>query len=151
MKTIKRLSSLAFMGLLGLTTFSCLNTDDNDNIYTTDGFFVGTKIEVNMDSIQPVGKQTNVHVTFTTNNSCENFATFRELKESNDSVKNIGAYGTLTSGNNCIKETKSVTKTYKFTPKRTGKNTIRVWAGKDVVDPTKDIYIEKILDIKETK
>ncbi len=149
MKSIKQLSTLAAIGILGLTTFSCLNTDDNDNIYTADGFFPGTKIEVNQDSIQPVGEQTNVHITFTTSNSCQSFVTFKELKESNDSIKNIGAYGTETNTSTCVNEKKSVTKTYKFTPKKAGKNTIRVWAGKDVIDPSKDIYIEQTINIKE--
>ncbi|MGL5234289.1 MAG: hypothetical protein ACRC8Z_06010 [Empedobacter falsenii] len=149
MKTIKKISTLAVVALLGSTTFSCLNTDDNDNVYTTDGYFAGTKIEVNQDSIQPVGQPTNVHVTFTTNNSCQTFVTFKELKESNDSVKSIGAYGTQTNSNTCLDEKKSITKTYKFTPKKAGKNTIKVWAGKDIIDPSKDIYIEQVLDIKE--
>lgn len=148
MKTIKRLSTLAFVGILGFTTFSCLNTDDNGNSYTIDGFFAGTKIDVNQDSIQPVGQQTNVHVTFTTNNSCQKFVTFQTLKGGNDSIQNIGAYGTQSSGSTCVDEKKSVTKTYKFTPKKAGRNTIRVWAGKDAIDPTKDIYIEEVLEIK---
>lgn len=149
MKTLKKISMLAVVALLGSTTFSCLNTDDNDNVYTTDGYFAGTKIEVNQDSIQPVGQATNVHVTFTTNNSCQTFVTFKELKESNDSVKSIGAYGTQTNSNTCVDEKKSITKIYKFTPKKAGENTIKVWAGKDIIDPTKDIYIEQVLDIKE--
>lgn len=148
MKLLKQLNILAIVGILGLTTISCLNNDDGDNVNTTDGFFAATRINVNNDSIQPVGKQTNVHITFTTNNSCQNFVTFKELKDSNDSIQNIGAYGTQISGNTCLNENKSITKTYKFTPKKVGKNTIRVWAGKDVIDPTKDIYIEQDLDIK---
>lgn len=148
MKAIKRLSTLAVVGILGLSTFSCLNTDDSDNVYTTDGFFVATKINVNFDSVQPVGQQTNVHVTFTTNSSCQNFVTFKELTGSNDSIQNIGAYGTQTNGSTCVTDKKSVTKTYKFTPKKVGVNTIRVWAGKDPIEPTKDIYIEQTLDVK---
>lgn len=148
MKTIKRLSTIVALGIFGLSTISCLNTDDGDNFYTTDGYFAATKINVNTDSIQPVGQQTNIQITFTTESSCQNFVTFKELKDSNDSIQIIGAYGTQTSGNSCVVEKQSITKTYKFIPKKAGTNTIRVWAGKDLIDPTKDTYIEQDLDIK---
>ena len=67
MKLMKRLSMFALVGILGLSTFSCLNNDDSD--FTNYGFLATTAINVHEDSIQPVGKTTNIHVTYRKTNS----------------------------------------------------------------------------------
>lgn len=148
MNLIKNLSIFALVGFSSLAITSCLNSDDDNDVYTTDGYLVATKIDVNQDSIMPVNNPTNIHITITTTNSCQAFVTFKTLNGSNDSIQQIGAYGTQTNSKNCVEEIKSITKTYKFTPKKVGENYIRVWAGKDPINPSKDIYVEKILDIK---
>lgn len=147
MKTIKKLSTIAVLAILGFGITSCLNTDDN-NSFSIDGYLNGTEINVNNDSINPVGQPTNVHITYKTTNSCQEFIAFRVLNNSNDTIHNIGVYGRQTNGSgNCLDVVKTYTKTYKFTPKKAGKNTIRVLAGIDPIDNTKNIYIEKTLDI----
>lgn len=148
MKTIKKISAIAAIAILGFGVTSCLNTDDN-NSYSIDGYLNGTEINVNNDSINPVGQVTNVHITYRTTNSCQEFIAFRDLNNTNDTIHTVGAYGRQSNvgGNNCLDEVKTHTKTYKFTPKKAGKNVIRVLAGVDPVDNKKNIYIEKTLDI----
>jgi len=148
MKTIKKLSTITVVAMLGFGVSSCLNTDDNNN-FSVDGYLNGTEINVNNDSINPVGQVTNVHITYKTTNSCQEFIAFRLLNNTNDTIHTIGVYGRQTNMNGaCLDEVKTFTKTYKFTPKKAGKNKIRVLAGIDPTDNTKNIYIEKTLDIK---
>ena len=128
MKLVKRLSALALVGFLGLATTSCLNNDD-DNDYSTFGFFPTTKIEVNQDSIMPAGKTTNVHVTYQKTNSCQDFIQFSLLQGSTAFKHNIGVYGKQSNSTSCTEGITLETKTLKFTPKDAGEYTLKFWTG----------------------
>ena len=147
MKLVKKLSTLALIGFLGLATTSCLNNDDN-NDYSTFGFFPTTKIEVNQDSIMPVNQATNVHVTYQKTNSCQDFIQFSLLQGSTTFKHNIGVYGKQSSNTSCTEGIVQETKTLKFTPKEAGKYTLKFWIGNKEGSTTPK-YDSIILDIKE--
>ena len=146
MKLMKRLSMFALVGVLGLTTFSCLNNDDSD--FTNYGYFTTEGVTYNQDSIMPVNQTTNVRVSFSKTNSCQEFIQFSLLQGSNDSVHYIGVLGSQANGNNCLPSASVETKTLKFTPKKAGKYTLKFWTGKS--SDNKDTYNDSIVfDIKE--
>ncbi|WP_291091820.1 MULTISPECIES: hypothetical protein [unclassified Empedobacter] len=145
MKLMKRLSMFALVGILGLSTFSCLNNDDSD--YMNYGFLATTAINVHEDSIQPVGKTTNIRVTYEKTNSCQNFIQFSSLQGSTTFKHNIGVYASQSNGN-CTQDTSYETKTLKFTPKEAGEYTLRFWTG-NKPNSTEPIYDSIVLNIKE--
>ncbi len=146
MKLMKRLSLFTLTGLLGLTAFSCLNDDNSD--FTNYGYFATKGVIVNQDSIQPVNQTTNIKVSFSKTNSCQEFAQFSLLQGSNDSVHYIGVLGIQKNGQNCLPSTNIESKTLKFTPKRVGKYKLKFWTGKDANN--KDTFNDSIvLDIKK--
>ena len=146
MKLMKRLSMFALVGILGLSTFSCLNNDDSD--YMNYGFLATTAINVHEDSIQPVGKTTNIRVTYEKTNSCQNFIQFSSLQGSTTFKHNIGVYASQTNGASCTQETSLESKTLKFTPKTAGEYTLRFWTG-NKPNSTEPIYDSIVLNIKE--
>ncbi len=143
---MKRLSMFALVGILGLSTFSCLNNDDSD--YMNYGFLATTAINVHEDSIQPVGKTTNIRVTYEKTNSCQNFIQFSSLQGRTTFKHNIGVYASQTNGASCTQETSLETKTLKFTPKEAGEYTLRFWTG-NKPNSTEPIYDSIVLNIKE--
>ena len=66
---MKRLSMFALVGILGLSTFSCLNNDDSD--FVNYGYFTTEGVTVNQDSIMPINQTTNVKVNYSKTNSCQ--------------------------------------------------------------------------------
>lgn len=146
MKLMKRLSMFALVGILGLSTFSCLNNDDSD--YMNYGFLATTAINVHEDSIQPVGKTTNIRVTYEKTNSCQNFIQFSSLSGDTKFKHHIGVYASQASGSSCVQELTSETKTLNFTPKEAGQYTLKFWTGNNI-ESNKPIYDSIILDIKE--
>lgn len=142
---MKRLSMFALVGILGLSTFSCLNNDDSG--YVNYGLLPATSINVHPDSIRPKGEVTNIHVTYTKSNSCEAFVQFSKVAEGTKFKHYIGVYGSYTSGSSCVQETSSETKTLKFTPDQAGEYTLKFWTGNN--QNNTPIYDSIVLDIKE--
>ncbi len=144
---MKRLSMFALVGILGLSTFSCLNNDDSD--YMNYGFLPTTSISVNQDSIMPINQTTNIRVTYEKTNSCQEFIQFSLLGgKQDDSIQYIGVLGSQGSGQSCLPSTSIESKILKFTPKKAGKYTLKFWTGKS--SENKDTYNDSIvLDIKE--
>lgn len=146
MKLMKRLSMFALVGILGLSTFSCLNNDDND--FINYGYFTTEGVSYNQDSIMPVNETTKINVSYSKTNSCQEFYQFSLLQGSNDSVHYIGVLGTQKNGADCLPSTSIETGTLKFTPKKAGKYTLKFWTGKN--SDNNDTYNDSIvLDIKE--
>ncbi|WP_313383310.1 hypothetical protein [Chishuiella sp.] len=146
MKLFKKISIFALAGFLGLTTFSCLNNDDEGS-FTNYGFLTTNSVSVNQDSIQPINKTTNIKVSYNKTNSCQEFAQFSLIKQVNDSVQLVGVLASQTSSQSCLPTTSIETKTLKFTPKVARKYTLKFWTGKD--SNNKDLYNDSIvLDIK---
>lgn len=145
MKLMKKLSMFALVGILGLTTFSCLN-DDGD--FTNYGYLATESVSFDQDSIMPVNETTKIHVSFSKTNTCQEFLQFSLLQGSNDSVHYIGVLGSQTNGSNCSPSTSIETETLTFKPKKAGKYTLKFWTGKN--SENKDTYNDSIvLDIKE--
>ncbi|MBY0067382.1 hypothetical protein [Empedobacter falsenii] len=147
MKLMKRLSMFALIGILGLSTFSCLNNDDAD--FVNYGYFTTEGVTVNPDSIMPMNQTTNVRVNYSKTNSCQKFIQFSLLGgKQDDSIQYIGVLGSQGSGQSCLPSTSIESKILKFTPKKAGKYTLKFWTGKN--SENKDTYNDSIvLDIKE--
>ncbi|WP_291065109.1 MULTISPECIES: hypothetical protein [unclassified Empedobacter] len=146
MKLMKRLSMFALVGILGLSTFSCLNNDDSD--FVNYGYFTTEGVTVNQDSIKPINQTTNVKVNYSKTNSCQEFIQFSLLQGSNDSVHYIGVLGSQGNGQSCLPATTIESKTLKFIPKKAGKYTLKFWTGKN--SENKDTFNDSIvLNIKE--
>ncbi|WP_353097985.1 hypothetical protein [Empedobacter brevis] len=144
---MKRLSMFALVGILGLSTFSCLNNDDSD--FVNYGFFTTEGVTVNQDSIKPINEITNIKVNYSKTNSCQEFIQFSLLKgNQDDSIQYIGVLGSQGSGQSCLPSTSIESKNLKFKPKKAGKYTLKFWTGKD--SENKDTFNDSIvLDIKE--
>ena len=145
MKLMKGLSIFALVGFMGLATTSCLNNDDQD--FTQYGFFPTTSVDVNNDSIMPVGETTNIRVTFEKSNSCQQFVNFNNLDPNTGLVHKIGVYGSQNPGGDCAQQISYETKTLKFTPKTEGKYTLKFWAG-TIPNTNTATYDSIVLDIK---
>ncbi|WP_413532647.1 hypothetical protein [Empedobacter brevis] len=143
---MKRLSMFALVGILGLSTFSCLNNDDS--AFTNYGLLPTTSIYVHEDSIQPVGKITNIHVTYGKTNSCQQFIQFSSLGEDTQFKHHIGVYASLTNDNSCKQEISFETKTLKFAPKTAGKYTLKFWTSYQP-NTNEPIYDSIVLNIKD--
>ncbi|MBO6212203.1 hypothetical protein [Algoriella sp.] len=127
MKLIKKLSIFALVGFSSLAVTSCLNNDDNND--STPGFFETTIVEVNKDSINPVGKMTNINVSFNLSNSCQKFENFTNIGSNYDTIY-IGVAGSQSYGSNCTQKTVLKTEVLQFTPKKAADYYLKFWTGK---------------------
>lgn len=144
MKIIKLLSTLSLVAGIGLSTVSCLDTENDDN-YTTFGFLPATNLYINHDSIQPIGKPTNVKITYSLTGNCQKFIEFKKLSTSTPTSLDIGAYGSQDNSVGCTNDIRYETKTINFTPTESGKNVIRVWAGNDLEG--RSLYITDTINV----
>jgi len=128
MKIIKLLSTLSLVAGIGFSTVSCLDSDGDEN-YTTYGFLPATSLDINHDSIQPVGKATNIKITYSLTGNCQSFLEFKKLGTSTLTTTDIGAYGSQDNSSGCTNDIRYETKTIQYTPTTAGQNIIRVWAG----------------------
>lgn len=146
MKIKKLLNGLAYFAICSTIAISC--SDDDSRPYYSYGFIPALEINFNTDSIQPVNKATKINITFRLENSCQEFLEFKNLKTSNSAdVQDIGIYGAQQNYVPCNNQIQYITKTYLFTPKKAGKNTIRLW--KDQAKDGKHLFIEKTILIPE--
>ena len=146
MKIIKLLSTLSLVAGIGFSTISCLDSDGNDD-YTTYGYLPATEISINHDSIQPVGKATNVKITYSLTGNCQKFLQFNQLNTSTNTTLDVGVYGSQNNSAGCTNDMRYETKTLKFTPNQSGKNVIRIWAGNS--SDGKNIFISDTIDVPE--
>ncbi|MBQ0147428.1 MAG: hypothetical protein KBS93_03090 [Flavobacteriaceae bacterium] len=144
MKVIKLITYFTMLMFVGFTTISCLNDDDSSEEYTSYGFVPASKLEYNIDSVGPIKKPTNIHVTFELKGDCQDFVEFKDIASSASDVKNFGVFGSQKNNSSCTNDIRIVTKTYRFVPTKAGENTIRVWAGKLNGE---DIYISETIQI----
>ena len=144
---MKRLSVLALVGILGLSTFSCLNNDDVD--FTNYEYLKTKGVSVDQDSIMPINQTTNIKVNFEKTTSCQEFVQFSILRGNrDDSVQYISVLGRRTNGESCLPSTNIESKILKFTPEKAGKYKLKFWTGKD--SNNNDIFGDSIvLDIKK--
>ncbi|MGV0922391.1 hypothetical protein [Empedobacter tilapiae] len=143
MKTIKQLSSLAFIGLLGLTTFSCLDDDNQDH---TTKYLETMLVDIKQDSIKPVGEITKLNITYRHNNTCETFQGFANVGINYDTIY-IAAIAKETLSNDCKSSTSTKTDVLEITPKKEGDFYLKFWTGTD--SNGKNVFkIEKKLTFK---
>lgn len=80
---------------------SCSDIDKRDNI--TYGYLAATQVEAT--EIRPVGEINKLQVTYNTNNTCQSFAQFRILKNTNN-ITNVGVIGSQVYGKQCTDKKK---------------------------------------------
>ena len=144
MKIIKLLSTLSLVAGIGFSTVSCLDSEGNDD-YTTYGYLPATGLSINQDSIQPVGKVTNVKVTYSLTGNCQKFMQFNKLNTSTLTTLDVGVYGSQENSTGCTNDMRYETRTLQFTPSQSGKNVIRVWAGN--ASDGSSIFISDTIDV----
>ena len=141
---MKNLFAYGFLLLfVALTTVSCLK-DDNDP-YDTFGYIPATGFFFREDSIQPVNKPTDIHVTFKVAGDCQDFIEFRELPSLEPNSAKVGVFGKQRNNVSCENTERTETKTLKFVPRRAGEQTLEIWAGKDAAGT--DIYISRTFTV----
>lgn len=145
MKINKLLTGLILLSAIGLTTISCLDDDgDNNKNY---GLLPSTNLNINHDSIQPVGKPTNIKITYKLKGNCQSFIEFRKLPGSTTTITEIGAYGYQNNSISCSADEKFETKSIKITPITAGKNIVKVWAG--VNSSGENIFVTDTINVPE--
>ena len=150
MKTIKNLILVLATCSLGFTVTSCNSDDVYNEKHPNYGYFEAKMISVNQDSIQPVNFATSIKILHERINSCDEIIEVRKLDASkypqNDSVISLAIYGAAYANPNCQPVINTDELNYKYTPTKSGRHTIRVWAGKDLNN--RDSFIEYSLDIQ---
>ena len=160
MKIIKRLAALSIVASIGLSAFSCMESEDYDN--TIYGYLPATEITILPKSVTEnsegveinnfdyyVNDSLKLDIQYLLTNECQQFEKFdnltRDIDETNRSIF-IGVLGVKKDSIKCNNFPKYESKVHKVKLTQSGENLIKVWNGID--KDRKNTYIEVSIDVK---